>query len=288
MEPMERLTPAYPLGRGTQFRLPEAPPALDPPTPAPGSPAEPATVEALLAGPVALGPGVVARLLAALSRRGTSGELRIRRGKAVKAIALRSGLLTFAASNVAGERLSLFALRAGRVPRSRLPALKDELRKGVRTGDALVALGLLTEEGRLDLVTRLVRGIVWSVLDASDGKVQLVDSAPVRKGLLPIALPALPLLVDGYRAFPLLRLRQLCDRERRYVRVHDPPWSPQELGLSPGATALFTGADGSKSVDDLILLSELGEREALAALVGLTHLGLLESRAKGSRTAVLV
>jgi hypothetical protein len=85
-----------------------------------------------------------------------------------------------------------------------------------------------------------------------------------------------------------LRLRELVDLERRYVQVGDAPFAPESLPLSPGERALWAAADGSKTVEDLVLLSELGEREALAALVGLCHLGVLEPRAVAQRRIMLV
>jgi len=240
-------------------------------------------------GPTALTPGVATRLLALLARQGASGELRVKRKDIVKVVGVAEGKVVFAASNLGSERLSRFAQRAGKIPTERAGEFLHATRAGQRTGDTLVALGLCTEAERVELIGGLVREVVWSLLDVADGEVHVVARAPARKGLLPLSLETVPLLLEGYRRAPtLLRLRELVDLERRYVRADDPPFAPDSLPLSPGERELWAAADGSKTVEDLVLLSELGEREALAALVGLCHLGVLEARAVAQRRIMLV
>lgn len=257
------------------------------PTPLPMR--SPAAASVAPEGPVPLDTGVFAKLLVELSRRRASGEVRVRRGEVLKVIGLTAGKIHFAASNLGSERLPRFAARAGRLPADRAPDLQAEQRKGVRTGDALVALGIIDETTRAELIAQLVREIVWSVLDATDGEAQFVTRVAARKGLIPLALSPLPLVVEGYRrTFSLVRLRALVEHEKRYLQALEPVCAVEDLALTPGERQLFTAADGSKTVEDLILLSELEEREALAALVALTHLGVLEARAQSGRRVVLV
>jgi hypothetical protein len=246
------------------------------------------SVDELLEGPVPLSPGVFARMLSGLSLRRATGELRVKRAPLVKVLGLKEGALCFAASNVGAERLSRFAVEQGKVPADRLAELKERVQKGARTGEALVAMGLVSETERAELVARLVREIAWSMLDATAGELRFAAQAPERKNLLPMSLDPLPLLVEGYRALPLLRLRELFDRGRLYFRVAEPAWTAGQLGLSEKESHLLAAADGSKKIEDLALLSELGERECLAVVTALTHLGLLEGRAPAGREPVLV
>ncbi|MBI5546472.1 MAG: response regulator [Deltaproteobacteria bacterium] len=237
--------------------------------------------------PVPMVPGLAARLLATIAERRASGELRLKRGDVLKVVGLKEGRIVFAASNLGAERLPRFSLRAGRLPNDRLSALQLEIRKGVRTQEALVSLGILNQTELIDLLEQLIREITWSLLDVEGGDAQFVVRAPERKGLVPLALEAVPLVLDGYRkAFTLVRLRELVEESKRYVQLPDAAATASKLHLSPGETTLFAAADGSKTVEDLVLLSELGEREALAALVGFTHLGLLEARVAANRRIV--
>ena len=169
-----------------------------------------------------LSPGVFARILSGLSLRRATGELRVKRAPLVKVLGLREGALCFAASNVGAERLSRFAVEQGKVPADRLAELKERVQRGARTGEALVAMGLLTEAERAELVARLMKEIACSMLDATAGELRFAAQAPERKNLLPLALDPLPLLVillpgvHGERDWPvsvreasLQELRQL-------------------------------------------------------------------------------
>ncbi|MGC4113372.1 MAG: response regulator [Myxococcales bacterium] len=238
--------------------------------------------------PLPLHPGTLAALLSRFAARRATGELRIKRGEVLKVIGIRDGQIVFAASNLSNERLPRWALRTGKLPANRVQELQSELKKGARTCEALVNMGLVTADERIKLIAGLVREIVWTLLDAEGGEAIFVTRAPPRKGLLPLALDPLAVVLRGYRhVFSLVRLRELVDAERRFVHCQDLPWTVDELGLGPKEATLFAAADGSKTLEDLLLLSELEEREALVTLVALTHLGLLETRAPPRRRIVL-
>ncbi|HEY3452833.1 MAG TPA: response regulator [Myxococcales bacterium] len=238
--------------------------------------------------PLPLHPGTLAALLARFAARRATGELRIKRGEVLKVIGLKDGEIVFAASNLSNERLPRWALRTGKLPANRVQELQSQLKKGARTCDVLVGMGLVTQDERIKLVAGLVREIVWTLLDAEGGEAVFVTRAPPRKGLLPLALDPIAVVLRGYRqVFSLVRLRELVDPDKRFVHSQDTTWTPEELGLGTQESTLFAAADGSKTLDDLLLLSELEEREALVALVALTHLGLLEARPPPRRRIVL-
>ncbi len=271
---------------------PPAPPAPEPSLEAAGrwapAPTPARRPEAAFDTPVPLHAGTMAGLLAQSAQRRATGELRIKRGEVLKVVGLREGQIVFAASNLSNERLPRWALRTGKLPASRVQELQERVRKGARTSDALMAMGLVAEGERVKLVASLVREIVWSLLDAEGGEAVFVTRAPPRKNLLPLALDPVSLVLRGYRqVFSLVRLRELVDPDKRFFLRNDPPFAPDELGLGPRETTLFAAADGSKTLEDLLLLSELEERDALVALVALTHLGVLEVRAPPRRRVVL-
>lgn len=238
--------------------------------------------------PLPLHPGTTAALLSRFAARRATGELRFKRGEVLKVVGLRDGQVVFAASNLSNERLPRWALRTGKLPANRVAELQSELKKGKRTCDALVEMGLATSDERIKLIAGLVREIVWTLLDAEGGEAVFVTRAPPRKGLLPLALDPVAVVLRGYRqVFSLVRLRELVDPDKRFVHAQDNPWTPEDLGLGAKETTLFEAADGSKTLDDLLVLSELEEREALVALVALLHLGVLESRPPPRRRIVI-
>jgi hypothetical protein len=84
----------------------------------------------------------------------------------------------------------------------------------------------------------------------------------------------------------LIELRQKAPADRRLFPTPDPPYALHELQLSDAQARLMAYADGSKSVADLLALSDLGEREALATLTAFELMGLLEQRTTQARQRI--
>ncbi|MGI5865287.1 MAG: DUF4388 domain-containing protein [Myxococcales bacterium] len=222
------------------------------------------------------------RLLTALYQGQQTGELRLRRNEVVKVIAVHGGRPVFAASNLSSERFARFAVRKGRLPADKLAFVQAEARRaGLRNGEAMVALGLLTEEERAELVVRQIKEIIWSAFDWTEGEYQFVLRASPRPDLIQVSISPGPLILEGIRTtYSLVRLRELVDANQRFFPTADPPYQLHELQLGNKEALLLAHADGSKSVEDLMVLSDLSEREALALLHGLTRVGILEARAQ--------
>ena len=222
------------------------------------------------------------RLLTALYQGQQTGELRLRRNEIVKVIAVHGGRPVFAASNLSSERFARFAVRKGRLPAEKLAFVQAEARRaGLRNGEAMVALGLLTEEERAELVVQQIKELIWSAFDWTEGEYQFVLRASPRPDLIQVSISPGPLILEGIRTtYSLVRLRELVDAQQRFFPTADPPYQLHELQLGDKEALLLAHADGSKSVEDLTVLSDLNEREALALLHGLCRIGILEARAQ--------
>ena len=77
------------------------------------------------------------------------------------------------------------------------------------------------------------------------------------------------------RVSSLERLREDLPGEVALAPAPDPPFPPARLGLRPLEAELLACADGTKAVADLVSLSGLPEREALACLQACRLLGVL-------------
>jgi hypothetical protein len=98
-------------------------------------------------------------------------------------------------------------------------------------------------------------------------------------GVLPLALGVGDLVLDGVvRTAQLVTLRERVPRTAHLQPTVDPPYALHELSFTGAQARRLAYSDGSKSVEDLLALSELPEREALATLHALTLLGLLAER----------
>jgi DNA-binding response OmpR family regulator len=244
--------------------------------PAPAKPASPWPPEGSLAE------RSLARLLAGFHERRWSGELRLRRGEVLKVVGVLEGRIRFAASNVRSERLGSFASRAGRLTGDALARVQAEVaRSNGRTADAMIALGLLSRVELTGLVAQQVREIVWSALEWPDGTYQLALVPRRRPKLLELGLEPLgPLILEGFRRGPsLLRLRELIAPSTRFEPAPDPPFHPADLVLAVEEALVLAHADGTKDVEDLIVLSGLCERAVLAILLALWQVGVLRPHA---------
>jgi CheY-like chemotaxis protein len=207
----------------------------------------------------------VPRILVALHVAQATGALHLSRGGTRKIVVVERGAPVYAASNVAGERLGAICVRRGLVGPEALEALRRE-RPGARTADLLAAAGLLPPERRAEIVTGQVRAIVWSTYSWTGGSYRFELARPPEDRIR-ILLPPGPLVLEGIlRTARLETLRAELPPDVHLAPSPDPAFELWALGLGDAQARLLAVADGTKSVADLIRLSDLPEREALAFL----------------------
>ncbi len=222
----------------------------------------------------------VPRLLNAYYQARHQGELRLRQGQVQKVVFFEAGKPIYAASNLAQERFARFCARKGLLPESSLPsvaALSKE--KGLRTGDAMIQLMLITSEQRRALLEEQVKEIIWSTFTWKDGEYSFTSKQPRWPDLVKLSVFPGDLIMEGAaKGETLLSLRSKMNAARRLFPSADPPYGLHEIKLSDQQAFLLAHADGTKTVEDLLTLTDLSERDALATLHGLELLGLLEER----------
>lgn len=232
------------------------------------------------AGP--LQAGSVPRLLTAYYQARHSGELRLTQGPLIKVVYFEAGVPVYAASNLAGERFARFCARRGLFAEDELPTIAALAKESnLRTGEAMVELGLVTAEQRRELLVEQVKEILWSTFAWDKGDFSFSPRRPRAQDLVKLTVFPGDLILEGVRrAESLLALRRKLPEARRLFPHSDPAFELHQLALDGEQARLLAYADGSKTVADLCALTELSEREALATLWGLTLLGVLEERAE--------
>jgi len=228
----------------------------------------------------------VPRLLTAHYQARHSGELRLRQGNVVKVFYFDKGQPTYAASNLSTERFGRFSLRQGVITAAQLEEVaRIAKEQNLRTAEAMMKLGLLTAERRRELVSQQVREIIWSTFSWREGEYTFAPKRPPSAGLVKLSVYPGNLILQGVqRTETLVTLRQKVPPKRRYVPTADPPYELHQISLSGGQALLLAHSDGSKTVEDLLSLSDLAEKEALATLVGFELLGLLSERRDEGRS----
>ncbi|MBF5044220.1 response regulator [Aggregicoccus sp. 17bor-14] len=240
--------------------------------------ARPALPDWQLAGDLAT--TAVPRLLNAYYEARHGGELKLRQGQVLKVVYFEAGRPVYAASNLAQERFGRFCVRRGVLTETDLQqvaALCQE--QNVRTGEAMVRLGLLREEQRRELLEQQVKEILWATFAWTSGSYGFSPQRPQRSDLVRLSVFPGDLILEGVlRTESLVQLRQHMRAGRKLFPRTDPPYGLNEFSLSGGQALLLAYADGSKTVEDLLTLTDLPEREALGTLRAFELLGLVEER----------
>jgi CheY-like chemotaxis protein len=228
--------------------------------------------------------GTIPRLLNAYYEARHHGELKLKQGQVLKVVYFEAGQPVYAASNLANERFARFCSRRGLLSESDLQAVSAlSKEEGVRTGDAMMRLGLLDAEKRRALVEDQVKEIIWSTFAWSSGGYGFSPMRLQRAGLVKLSIFPGDLILEGVlKQETLVALRQKVPRTRRLSPTADPPYALHELKLAGPQAMLLAYADGSKTVEDLLTLTDLSERETLATLHGLELMGILQERREES------
>ncbi len=226
----------------------------------------------------------VPRLLNAYYEARHHGELKLRQGQVLKVVYFEAGQPVYAASNLANERFARFCMRRGLLSESDLQAVAALSKEGgLRTGEAMIRLGLITADKRRSLIEEQVKELIWSTFGWTTG---FYGFSPMRlqsAGLVKLSIFPGDLILEGVlKHETLVALRQKMPRTRRLFPTAAPPYGLHEIKLTGPQAMLLAYADGSKTVEDLLTLTDLSERETLATLRGLELLGILHERREDS------
>jgi CheY-like chemotaxis protein len=233
-------------------------------------------------GPGKFGPiesGTVPHLLNSCYVGRHAGKLRLRLGQVTKVVHFEDGHITYAASNLSQERFGSFCARRSLLPPSdvsRVTALTSEENLG--TGEAMVRLGLITAQQRRRLLVDQIHEILWSTFEWMGGEYAFAPPSSRRADRLKLSVFPGNLILGGARQLPLVALRRKMPRDRHLFPNSHPPYALHDITLSGAHARLLAWADGTKSVEDLLALSDLTERDVLGTLYGFELLRVVEER----------
>jgi CheY-like chemotaxis protein len=207
----------------------------------------------------------IPRLLVALHQAQATGALTIARGPVKKILCVEHGLPVYAASNVGTERFGSICIRRGLVAADRLEALRREAPQA-RTAELMLERGLLSPGQRVEIIAGQVKVILWSMFEWREGSYEFQLARPPEPRVA-ITLPMGDLILEGMlRASTLPVLKAELPLDVNLAPSPDPAFELYALGLRPKEAHLLSLADGTKAVRDLVALSEMPERDALAFL----------------------
>ncbi len=219
-------------------------------------------------------------LLAAFYNAKETGELGLMKGQVKKIIFFEQGFPVFALSNLVADRLGHFLVRAGKIDEATLQrAAQGASGTRQRTGDALIAMGALTEEERLYYMGQQIKSILYSVFAWEEGVFTLSFQARARREAIKLDIHPANLIMRGVKKlYKPERLKRLMPPRARPTPSQDPSFNLSDVELQAWEAHLLPRCDGYRTVADLLTATERPATEVLGSLVALTSLRVLELR----------
>ena len=142
----------------------------------------------------------LAEILATIDRYRVPGVITASRENRIRRIYLDEGLVVFATSNEREASLPVWLIRNGKLTReSALEAEARRVRQGLRFGQVLLQMGLVTPEALNEAISGQIRDILWGVFDWQSGDV-LFEIGPKRQNeMVRIDAPIPEVILAGVR-----------------------------------------------------------------------------------------
>lgn len=215
-----------------------------------------------------------------------TGVLVLRNGNVTKTLHFKEGLVIFATSNLPDERFGDMLLREGKITREQFEEAGRLITRGKRLGKILVEMQAIGPKDLWNEVRHQVQEISYSVLAWDSGSFQFMEGEQATGENITTSLNVPELLLEGLRRIRTAQpmQRRLPGKDIVFERVL-PAQRPQGLHFEEYERHVFKLVDGSRSVDEICDLSEIGEFETLKTLYIFFSIGFLHVKRRKDRYA---
>ncbi|MGQ0505969.1 MAG: DUF4388 domain-containing protein, partial [Myxococcaceae bacterium] len=207
-----------------------------------------------------------------------TGELGCQRGKVKKVVYFERGTPVFALSNLASDRFGQFLVRVGKIKPEQLAdaaAVATNTRR--RTGDVLVERALLKDTERLYYVGQQVKAIIYSLFGWEEGTYVMSFKEKATKESIKLDVHPANLIVRGIKKlYKPERMRRLVYPEDRFIPSMQPAYQLSEVELERWEAELLAKIDGTKTVAELLAISNRPEHVLYGLLASLLSLNIIE------------
>ena len=150
-----------------------------------------------------------------------SGTLKFDRGKITKQVYFQNGLIVGSQSNDPREYLGQVLLHYGKVDEAKLQAAREAQRtSGLKLGEALVQLGVLTEKDVLDILKTRTLDAIYDLFVWNEGHFEFFDGEPLPQDLIKIEVEPTTVIMEGiYRIDELMRYKTLVPSDRAILEL---------------------------------------------------------------------
>ncbi len=156
-----------------------------------------------------------------------SGTLKFDRGKISKQVYFQNGLIVGSRSNDPREYLGQVLLHYAKVDEAQLQLAREaQRRSGVRLGEALIQLGILTEKDVLEVLRIRTLDAIFDLFVWNAGQFEFYDEEPLPADLIKVQVQPTTVIMEGiYRIDELSRYKTLVPSDRSILEPGN-NWKP--------------------------------------------------------------
>ena len=220
----------------------------------------------------------VADIIRNIQTSGKSGILHLQRDEFPKRLYFLDGAIVFANSDAESDRLGQFLISGGIIDGPSYERAARAMKKTRRRlGRTLVELGNLADERLDQMINDQIRSIIYSVFswESGDYKFETIDK-PVEDDLS-LALSTDEIVLEGVRSMATeSTIRHAVGNTDRILHhVEGVAADEKNVTLTASEGFVLSRVDGRTSVDDIAVISPLGDDETLRCIYGLLSAGIL-------------
>ncbi len=214
-----------------------------------------------------------------LRKEKETGTVVFSHDREIKKVFFKNGDVLFASSNLDEDRLGEFLMRTGKITGAQFDKSSEAVIKtGKKLGAVLFEMGILTAQDLVAQVKLQVKEIIINIFSWRDGAYQF-DGRPLPVSeIIPIHMSTGDLIIEGIRNLDWNGVRKSLPTLKTILRPStDPSLLFQSVHLDQDQRTVFSLIDGSKSVQEICVLSGIGDFNTLKAIYALLALRMAET-----------
>ena len=227
----------------------------------------------------------IAWLFQDLRKEKGTGTIVFSREREIKKVFFKNGDILFASSNLDEDRLGEFLMRTGKITIDQFDkASESVIKNGKKLGAVLFEMGILTARDLVAQVKLQVKEIVINLFNWRNGNYKFDEQPLPVSEIIPIHMSTGELIIEGIRKLDWNSIRKSLPSIKTILRTTtDPSLLFQGVRLEPDQQTVFSLIDGSKSIQEICILSDIGDFNTLKAVYTLLALRLAETGAVKTR-----
>ena len=214
-----------------------------------------------------------------LRKEKETGTVVFSRDTEVKKVFFKNGDILFASSNLDEDRLGEFLMRTGKITSAQFEKSSEVVIKtGKKLGAVLFEMGNLTAHDLVAQVKLQVKEIILKLFRWHDGRYQFAGGPLPVSEIIPLHMSTGDLIIEGIRARDWKGVRKSLPSIKTILRPStDPSLLFQSVHLDQDQQSVFSLLDGCKSIQEICVLSGIGDFNTLKAIYTLLTLRMAEA-----------